>query len=291
MPQSARSSSSETSTRAETEVTTLDENQFNTTTGQTLEAVDVSVVEEWTHKPSLSKAKRFNLNPKAPAFAPSQTWLNEDSHCFADTGRLSFDPAEPVFVVPSTILMNDQADKFSRPPCDLQAPPGLEGCFASSPWQLPAPAKGAKHSKGKQPDIRQHGDTMKFQLEALQLEDPAAVFIARGINKLGFSSVKTLKAHFSRYGQVKTIYAPPSRVKSMHRYGEGKQAGEAAAHWRLRAPPLAFIVMKTSEATDRILADGPEQNVNGTIVRLQTFQHHACVKDIPGADADEAEKS
>mmetsp|Transcript_127993 Transcript_127993/g.208508 ORF Transcript_127993/g.208508 Transcript_127993/m.208508 type:complete len:285 (+) Transcript_127993:67-921(+) len=230
-----------------------------------------------------SKCKtHFNLNPKAPAFAPSQTLMN--GNFFAAASQFSLDPTVPAFVVPSQALMNNQVDTLltalcpeaSALPHDFMAPPGLEGCFAPSPPQLPGLRKGAKQaSRGKNNmnSNNRRGDTMKAQLEALQLEDPSAVFITRGINKLGFSSAKALKAHFSRYGEVKAIYAPPSRVKSMHGYGEGRQT---EAHWRLRAAPLGFIVMKSSEATARILADGPEQSVNGVPVRLQPFQRHAC---------------
>jgi len=284
LPKSARSSSSEASTRADTEVIGLDENQScaTATAGQALEAVDASVAEAKTQEPRVSKEKRYNLNPKAPAFAPSQTLMN--GNFFAAASQFSLDPTVPAFVVPSQALMNNQVDTLLTALCpeasallhDFMAPPGLEGCFEPSPPQLPGLRKGAKQaSRGKNNmnSNNRRGDTMKAQLEALQLEDPSAVFITRGINKLGFSSAKALKAHFSRYGEVKAIYAPPSRVKSMHGYGEGRQT---EAHWRLRAAPLGFIVMKSSEATARILADGPEQSVNGVPVRLQPFQRHAC---------------
>lgn len=157
--------------------------------------------------------------------------------------------------------------------------------FMNGSWQpgrtrQEKPNRASKGNKISNTDSRAKSDhpaskvntTMKDQLEALQLEDPAAVFLVRGINKLGFSSGKILRAFFSRYGEVKAIYMSPSRVKSLRCHDGSCPSG---AHWRLRAAPLGFIVMKSAEATARILEDGPEQLVNDVRVRLQAFHRHA----------------
>mmetsp|Transcript_42538 Transcript_42538/g.74706 ORF Transcript_42538/g.74706 Transcript_42538/m.74706 type:complete len:289 (-) Transcript_42538:75-941(-) len=227
-----------------------------------------------------SKCKtHFNLNPKAPAFAPSQTLMNENMDFFAAACPFQLDPAAPAFVIPSQALTTEQ---------DFMAPPGLEGYNVPPAQQLPAQKKSTRQGKTSTNSHNRRGDTMKAQLEELQNEDPSAVFIARGINKLGFSSAKTLKAHFSRYGEVKEIYAPPSRVKSMHGYGEGRQT---EAHWRLRAAPIGFIVMKSAEVVAEIFADGLEQNLNGVAIRLQPFARHACAKETASTDENELESS
>lgn len=125
----------------------------------------------------------------------------------------------------------------------------------------------------KAPNLKKNevarADTMKFQLQELQLEDPASVFIARGINKLGFDSPDILKAHFSQYGKVKGVYVSHSRVKST-RTGGGS---ETSVHWRLRAALTGFVVMDSAEDTLRILEEGPTQEVEGVTVRLQKFEN------------------
>jgi len=125
-------------------------------------------------------------------------------------------------------------------------------------------------------------DTMKAQLQALQEEDPAAVFIARRINKLGFTSADQLRTHFSRYGRVKGVYVSHSRVKSARPYIAGRPPSET--HWRLRAAALGFVVMASTDATGRILGDGPDIIVNGVPVRVQEFNRRG---DTGGCDLKE----
>lgn len=108
-------------------------------------------------------------------------------------------------------------------------------------------------------------ESMKTHLQGLQKENPANVFIARRINKLGLSSSEVLRSHFSQYGQVNGVYVSHSRVKlpPHRRKSEGQ--------WRLRAAALGFVVMDSPDATSRILADGPEHCVNGVTVLAHPF--------------------
>lgn len=122
---------------------------------------------------------------------------------------------------------------------------------------------------------------MKAQLQALQLEEPTTVFIARRINKLGFSSAEQLEAHFSKYGEVKGVYVSHSRVKSLRAPGDRHMPD---AHWRLRAAALGFVVMKSAEATATILSEGSDHVVNGVSVRLQSFHRRSCADAAPGSD-------
>lgn len=130
-------------------------------------------------------------------------------------------------------------------------------------------------------------DTMKAQLQALQLEDPTTVFIARRINKLGFTSAEQLEAHFSKYGEVKGVYVSHSRVKSLRAPGDRNMHD---AHWRLRAAALGFVVMKSPEATTQILAEGSEHNVNGVTVRLQSFHRRNCA-DAAGEESSPTQEN
>jgi len=108
--------------------------------------------------------------------------------------------------------------------------------------------------------------TMKEQLEALQNEDPACVFIARRINRLGFASAEILRSHFSTYGKVETVLVAHSRVKSMAS-NRGRQEQQ-----RLRAAGVAFIVMSSAEVVAMLLAECAQSIVNGVAVQLQPFR-------------------
>jgi len=111
--------------------------------------------------------------------------------------------------------------------------------------------------------------TMKSQLQALQFEDPAHVFIVRRLSKLGYSSSEALYLHFSQYGDVKRVHVSHSRAKSMRLVS---QRPSQSVQWRSRAAALGFIVMADSEATRRIIEDGPEHEVNGVTVSVHPFR-------------------
>jgi hypothetical protein len=117
--------------------------------------------------------------------------------------------------------------------------------------------------------------TMKAQLQALRGEDLRAVFIARQINKIGFSSAEVLRAHFTQYGPVKDVLVAHSRVKDFRQTG----------HSRVRPAGLGFIVMEKAADTAKIMTDGPEHVVRGVTVRVQEFRLQDCAADddIPEA--------
>jgi hypothetical protein len=129
-------------------------------------------------------------------------------------------------------------------------------------------------------------DTMKSQLQALQQEDCATIFIVRHINKLGFSSADKLRAHFGRYGEVKAVFVSHSRVKSLSVCRGREQC-------RLRAAALGFVVMTTPDATAWILQGGPEYMVNGVTVHVHPFHRRADpppeVGDLPPAAEEETQ--
>jgi len=132
-------------------------------------------------------------------------------------------------------------------------------------------------------------ETMKSQLQALSLEDPAHVFIVRRINKLGFASSSQLRYYFSRYGEVKSVYVSHSRVKSLRPMG-GRRSPNV--QWRLRAAALGFVVMRSSEAIQFILQDGPEHDVNSVMVRVHPFHRRNVAQngeaETNGLDMDGA---
>jgi len=124
---------------------------------------------------------------------------------------------------------------------------------------------------------------MKAQLQALQQEDAACVLIARRINKLGFSSSSHLRAHFSRYGQVKGVFVSHSRVRSLRAFSHQRAAD---AHWRLRAAALGFVVMESPEVVQMILDEGVDHTVIGVPIHLHPFQRHNPMEDEEGENEE-----
>mmetsp|Transcript_66561 Transcript_66561/g.124195 ORF Transcript_66561/g.124195 Transcript_66561/m.124195 type:complete len:213 (-) Transcript_66561:31-669(-) len=121
-------------------------------------------------------------------------------------------------------------------------------------------------------------NTMRASLQALQSEDPACVFIARRINKLGFESPTALKNFFSKnYGEVKSVHVSHSMVKS-NRQERIEPVDDV--HWRKRPAALGFVVMQDASVTQKILADGPEHTVDGVAVVVQAFQKHSEHSEI-----------
>lgn len=108
------------------------------------------------------------------------------------------------------------------------------------------------------------GDTLRMHLRSLLQVDSSRVLIVRKINRLGFASPQILREHFSWYGTVENVLVAHSRVKS-----GGGQAGIVS---RLRPSGLGFVVMSKGEEALKILAEGPEQQVSGTIIRVQKFE-------------------
>mmetsp|Transcript_18396 Transcript_18396/g.36076 ORF Transcript_18396/g.36076 Transcript_18396/m.36076 type:complete len:202 (-) Transcript_18396:188-793(-) len=131
--------------------------------------------------------------------------------------------------------------------------------------------------------------TMKAQLQALQQQDPACVFIARRINKLGFSSPDQLRAYFGRFGEVASVHVAHSLVKSTRIINNGRTA---ESHYRQRPAALGFVVMRSPEATTKILTGGIDHVVNGIRITVQTFHRHnqVCVEgdDASGSDSEVA---
>lgn len=108
------------------------------------------------------------------------------------------------------------------------------------------------------------GDTLRMHLRSLLQVDSSRVLIVRKINRLGFSSPQILREHFSWYGTVENVLVAHSRVKS-----GGGQAGIVS---RLRPSGLGFVVMSKGEEALKILAEGAEQQVAGTVIRVQKFE-------------------
>lgn len=133
------------------------------------------------------------------------------------------------------------------------------GCNLSQAETRPAALIGQISLNGSR------SDSLKAQLQALQREEPATVFMVQHISELGFSSADQLREYFARYGAVKDVYASHSCVKS-------RQPG---VQWCMRAAALGFVVMQATEAVSQILADGPEHVVNGIEIKVNAYRRKA----------------
>eukprot|EP00747_Dinoflagellata_sp_TGD_P105620 gnl/TRDRNA2_/TRDRNA2_169602_c2_seq1.p1 gnl/TRDRNA2_/TRDRNA2_169602_c2~~gnl/TRDRNA2_/TRDRNA2_169602_c2_seq1.p1 ORF type:complete len:295 (+),score=91.98 gnl/TRDRNA2_/TRDRNA2_169602_c2_seq1:2-886(+) len=105
--------------------------------------------------------------------------------------------------------------------------------------------------------------TLSTSLQLLSHENPDCLFIVRRINKLGFKASRTLKRHFSMYGTVVRVLVAHSTVR---------QHGDPQCHVRRRPSSLGFVQMAASDAVQKVLAKGAEQDVLGALIRVQKFE-------------------
>jgi len=98
--------------------------------------------------------------------------------------------------------------------------------------------------------------TMKNQLRALNMEDPACVLSVRGISKLGVESAAKIRAHFSCFGQVKAVHVP---IVFKKRSKEPRSAGKC------------FLVMNSTLTVDRILQRGTDHQIDEVTVSIERF--------------------
>mmetsp|Transcript_44263 Transcript_44263/g.94325 ORF Transcript_44263/g.94325 Transcript_44263/m.94325 type:complete len:509 (+) Transcript_44263:177-1703(+) len=149
-----------------------------------------------------------------------------------------------------------------------QVRPGtlLQQRIAPMPGAASRTAGATWATEGKKESL----ETLRMHLRALLKVDSKRVLIARKINRLGFASDSVLEAHYSAYGEVERVLVAHSRVKPATRPGRTQAAG--AQHSRLRPSGLGFVVMCNAESAQRILAQGSEQLVNGSVIKVQQFE-------------------
>jgi len=157
---------------------------------------------------------------------------------------------------------------------------GLDAAYLNEDASTDSPGSGNDTSRGasdqtdstgfssmdKQPssegDSMETGiPTMKNQLQALDLEDPEVVIIARGISKLGLSADETLRDFFSKFGNVKCVYIPHTFKKKAWK----RNCREP------RSPGRCFIVMSSQEERSKILAEATQYLVQDVEVSLEAF--------------------
>lgn len=183
------------------------------------------------------------------------------------------------------------------PPGPMACPPGAVGPYgrghaaitervlgALGHPSLPAGVRTEEASKpGGERTRRNAGrqaggvQTLSTSLQLLTNEDPDCLFIVRRMNKLGFKASRKLKYHFSAYGTVVRVLVAHSTVR---------QHGDPQCHARRRPSSLGFVQMATAASVKEVLAQGPEQEVDGAVIRVQRFerQHAEATADEMAAD-------
>jgi len=155
------------------------------------------------------------------------------------------------------------------PPAVVAAVPVPERVPAAVAPRVQPKAQAGKTSErtaAEKPQGRQaigQAQTLSTSLQLLSRENPECLFIVRHINKLGFKASRTLKRHYSAYGPVIRVLVAHSTVR---------QHGSPDCHARRRPSSLGFMQMASPEAVKAILAAGPEQEVDGSTIRIQKFE-------------------
>lgn len=158
----------------------------------------------------------------------------------------------------------------------MDAPmPGLrqpEGGFTTSPGTNTPPGES-------KPGILQ---TMKNQLQALDLEDEKACIVVRGITSFGLSSADVMRDYFSKYGLVRTVHVPYAYKKIRGKAKNTKsQIDDDKRPQRMAG--RCFIVMGDKDEVKQILDEGEQHVVQGVMVSIQRF----TIKDPQNREPEE----
>jgi len=115
--------------------------------------------------------------------------------------------------------------------------------------------------------------SLKHQLQAVNLENPAAVITVREIKSLvkpGGTVENRLKEYFERFGAVKHVLVPRATVKPSS--GNGKKPGaNAKGGHRIRSSNVGWVVMEAPDAVLSILRL-PQHRLQGATVRVEEFR-------------------
>jgi len=135
---------------------------------------------------------------------------------------------------------------------------GAKGNSKGEPGHAKGNSKGAPSAASEG-----NGDSMRSYLADLRNEDPKSVFITRRIKGLGFWSKELLIEHFSKYGKVKQVLIPHTKVKPFR---------DAEIRARSRPGNFGLVVMNSQAVVQRIFAEGSEHTINGVTIEVQVFQ-------------------
>jgi len=158
------------------------------------------------------------------------------------------------FTTSSSTSSNHTSSNRSAAP-DRNARPGTPP-GKSMPTEELSPSEG---------DFR----SLKHQLQAVNLEDPAAVITVREIKNLiwpGATVEERLEAYFERFGGVKEVLVPRAAVKHVSANRRASIKGN-----RVRSSNVGWVVMSSASAVTEILRSS-QHFVEGVTVRVEEFR-------------------
>jgi hypothetical protein len=140
------------------------------------------------------------------------------------------------------------------------------------------------------PVLKNGFGTLRTHLEELRFVNEDCIFVARRINKLGFTSREILKMHFSWYGEVTRVLVAHSKANTMLDQSNKK----------FRPGGLGLIVMKTAASVKAILAT-EDHIIAGHKIKAEKFMRHAveqstdagssCLRSSDGSGPSDASQS
>lgn len=137
---------------------------------------------------------------------------------------------------------------------------------------------GAQNGSVHEPLGGQQSLTLGDALRSLMQEDVGCLFLARGVNALGFESEELLTSHYSGYGRVRRVLVVHSKARCW-------SGGTLSARTRLRPGSMAFVVMEDADVVERIVREvGSEQTVAGKRIRVERFER-STLAESGGASA------
>jgi len=172
---------------------------------------------------------------------------------------------------PQTMPEQQQQQQQQQQQCQ-QEQPGL-GPAGEAIKAQPRPHHFLSVAAGRQ------GHTLSASLQTLASVDPACLLIVRRINKLGFKASRKLKQHFSTYGAV---------IRVLVAHSTAKQRGDPESRSRRRPSSLGFVHMAQPSAVAEILKRGEDQDIAGSIIRVQGFERYGrnALADVEDDEAN-----
>lgn len=132
-------------------------------------------------------------------------------------------------------------------------------------------AQQLQPQQSEEQELAEGGDfrSLKHQLQAVNLEDPAAVITVREIKNLiwpGATVEERLQAYFEGYGPVKDVLVPRAAVKQV-----GGNRRNPLRVSRIRSSNVGWVVMESASAVLGILRSA-QHMVDGVTVRVEEFR-------------------
>jgi len=171
-----------------------------------------------------------------------------------------------------------QVQQFRAPAFGVWQAPGAAAAWAKADRRTLCQADPPQDSPA---------ETLRAHLQSLVKLDSGRIIIVRKINRLGFASPNVLTAHYSHFGTVDRVLVAHSRVKQTCQWKV-----ELTDAQRLRPSGLGFVVMSEVSEAEAIFAQGAEQLVGGTLIRVQRFERRVTQDaEEEAQDAEEEESS